>query len=235
MLFRSDPRLLTRVHKEYFGQILGYSVFVVNGEVVRNEVDVDFVAGGNPSRYAYVPENTLWVEYTSPLDAVATAMHECFESELMRAEGMKYSKAHDAACELEKAFRAQYKDGPAPTLQQAEEFLEQLQGEEAEKSAAEKSDEGLIKIPYSQHFPFASKTSLHHTLNVKAGDTVHEGQPLGDSNYTQNGTLAIGKAGAINAALLAASILALSDKKLAGRLADWRKRQTAAIAEAPTG
>ena len=49
------------------------------------------------------------------------------------------------------------------------------------------------------------------------------------------GTLAIGKAGAINAALLAAAILALSDKKLAGRLADWRKRQTAAVADAPTG
>jgi len=49
------------------------------------------------------------------------------------------------------------------------------------------------------------------------------------------GTLAIGKPGAINAALLAAAILALSDKKLAGRIADWRKRQTASVAEAPTG
>lgn len=49
------------------------------------------------------------------------------------------------------------------------------------------------------------------------------------------GTLAIGKAGSINAALLASSILALSDKKLAGRLADWRERQTASVAEAPSG
>ena len=49
------------------------------------------------------------------------------------------------------------------------------------------------------------------------------------------GTLAIGKAGAINAALLASAILALSDKKLAARLADWRKRQTAVVAEAPSG
>ena len=47
------------------------------------------------------------------------------------------------------------------------------------------------------------------------------------------GTLAIGKAGAINAALLAASILALSDEALAGRLADWRKAQTDAVADAP--
>ena len=49
------------------------------------------------------------------------------------------------------------------------------------------------------------------------------------------GTLAIGKAGAINAALLAASVLALSDPALAARLAAWRKQQTDAVAERPEG
>jgi len=47
------------------------------------------------------------------------------------------------------------------------------------------------------------------------------------------GTLAIGKAGAINAGLLAASILALSDAGLAERLATWRAEQTASVDEAP--
>jgi len=47
------------------------------------------------------------------------------------------------------------------------------------------------------------------------------------------GTLAIGKAGAINAALLAAGILALSDPALAGRLDAWRKAQSEAVAERP--
>src|ERR1700685_2944203 len=47
------------------------------------------------------------------------------------------------------------------------------------------------------------------------------------------GTLAIGKAGAINAALLAASMLAPNDKALAERLAAWRKQQTDAVAERP--
>jgi 5-(carboxyamino)imidazole ribonucleotide mutase len=46
-------------------------------------------------------------------------------------------------------------------------------------------------------------------------------------------TLAIGRAGAVNAALLAASILALNDEGLAGRLADWRAAQTEAVAESP--
>lgn len=47
------------------------------------------------------------------------------------------------------------------------------------------------------------------------------------------GTLAIGKAGAINAALLAAAVLALNDAALAKRLAAFRQRQTDAVAEMP--
>lgn len=47
------------------------------------------------------------------------------------------------------------------------------------------------------------------------------------------GTLAIGKPGAINAALLAAAVLALNDKALAQRLNAFRARQTQAVAEFP--
>ncbi|HEX8214697.1 MAG TPA: 5-(carboxyamino)imidazole ribonucleotide mutase [Allosphingosinicella sp.] len=46
-------------------------------------------------------------------------------------------------------------------------------------------------------------------------------------------TLAIGKAGAVNAGLLAASILALQDAALAQRLEEWRRRQTEAVSETP--
>src|SRR3954463_6358443 len=49
------------------------------------------------------------------------------------------------------------------------------------------------------------------------------------------GTLAIGKAGAINAALLAAAVLALNDAALAEKLAAWRKAQTDAVADRPEG
>jgi 5-(carboxyamino)imidazole ribonucleotide mutase len=47
------------------------------------------------------------------------------------------------------------------------------------------------------------------------------------------GTLAIGRAGAINAGLLAASILALSDPAVDAALGAWRARQTEAVAETP--
>jgi 5-(carboxyamino)imidazole ribonucleotide mutase len=72
--------------------------------------------------------------------------------------------------------------------------------------------------------PMESKTlsgvdSLYSIVQMPAGIPV--------------GTLAIGKAGAINAALLAAAVLALTDQALSGRLAAWRRQQTEAIAERP--
>ncbi|HKO70350.1 MAG TPA: 5-(carboxyamino)imidazole ribonucleotide mutase [Bradyrhizobium sp.] len=74
--------------------------------------------------------------------------------------------------------------------------------------------------------PIESKTlsgvdSLYSIVQMPAGVPV--------------GTLAIGKAGAINAALLAASVLALSDSAVANRLAAWRKAQTEAVSERPEG
>ncbi|NTJ43990.1 5-(carboxyamino)imidazole ribonucleotide mutase [Agrobacterium larrymoorei] len=72
--------------------------------------------------------------------------------------------------------------------------------------------------------PVQSKTmsgqdSLYSIVQMPAGIPV--------------GTLAIGRAGAINAALLAAAVLALSDEDLADRLDEYRARQTASVAEYP--
>lgn len=47
------------------------------------------------------------------------------------------------------------------------------------------------------------------------------------------GTVAIGRAGAVNAALLAAAIVALGDEGVAAALDEWRANQTAAVAETP--
>jgi 5-(carboxyamino)imidazole ribonucleotide mutase len=47
------------------------------------------------------------------------------------------------------------------------------------------------------------------------------------------GTLAIGRAGAINAALLAAAVLATTDEKIAAALDKWRAKQTASVADNP--
>jgi DNA-directed RNA polymerase beta subunit/DNA-directed RNA polymerase beta' subunit len=52
---------------------------------------------------------------------------------------------------------------------------------------------GKTKIPIYNNFPLNQKTHIHHTALVNVGDTVKKGQLLADSNFTKNGTLAIGK------------------------------------------
>jgi 5-(carboxyamino)imidazole ribonucleotide mutase len=62
--------------------------------------------------------------------------------------------------------------------------------------------------------------SLHSIVQMPAGVPV--------------GTLAIGRAGAVNAALMAASILALSDEALSSRLTQWRNDQSGAVKDRPS-
>ena len=73
--------------------------------------------------------------------------------------------------------------------------------------------------------PIESKT-LHGRDSLLSIVQMPAGVPVG--------TLAIGKAGATNAGLLAAAILAIADADLAERLAAWRQAQTDAVAETPS-
>lgn len=86
------------------GEVL--EVVEVDGEKVRDLVDIDFVAGGNPGRYAYVPHGQIWVEsHVSPKDKAATVLHEVHEDDRMRHGGLSYEAAHDEALALERRFR----------------------------------------------------------------------------------------------------------------------------------
>jgi len=77
----------------------------------------------------------------------------------------------------------------------------------------------VFGVPIETH-ALSGVDSLYSIVQMPAGVPV--------------GTLAIGKAGAINAALLAASVLALNDTALAARLDAWRAEQTAHVAEHPS-
>ncbi len=76
----------------------------------------------------------------------------------------------------------------------------------------------VFGVPVESH-ALRGVDSLHSIVQMPGGVPV--------------GTLAIGKAGAINAALLAAAVLALNDPALDARLVAWRTAQTAAVAEIP--
>jgi 5-(carboxyamino)imidazole ribonucleotide mutase len=76
----------------------------------------------------------------------------------------------------------------------------------------------VLGVPMKTH-ALAGKDSLLSIMQMPGGVPV--------------GTLAIGTPGAINAALLAAAILALSDGRIAKRLDAWRARQTKSVAKRP--
>jgi 5-(carboxyamino)imidazole ribonucleotide mutase len=76
----------------------------------------------------------------------------------------------------------------------------------------------VFGVPMNTH-ALEGKDSLLSIMQMPAGIPV--------------GTLAIGKPGATNAALLAAAVLALSDAKIAKRLDAWRARQTKSVAKRP--
>ena len=143
-----------------------------------------------------------------------------------------------------------------PTMRRAAETLQELGvGHEARIVSAHRTPDRLVAFAKgakaagfkviiagaggAAHLPgmTASLTSLP-VFGVPVESKALSGQ---DSLYSivqmppgiPVGTLAIGPAGAVNAALLAASVLALSDPALGNRLEDWRKRQTEGVAEAP--
>jgi len=76
----------------------------------------------------------------------------------------------------------------------------------------------VLGVPMNTH-ALEGKDSLLSIMQMPGGIPV--------------GTLAIGKAGAINAALLATAVLALSDTRVAKRLDAWRARQTKAVTKRP--
>ena len=76
----------------------------------------------------------------------------------------------------------------------------------------------VLGVPVESH-ALKGVDSLHSIVKMPAGVPV--------------GTLAIGKAGAINAALLAASILSLSNPELAAALDRWRATQTESVPDLP--
>jgi len=109
------PALLERIHTKRLGFLREFSVWLVDGELIRNHLDTDFVLGGNPARYRYVPADELWVERLwekEPTDLAPTVVHEYLECVLMRDRGYTYSQGHDAACDIEKELRSRISASP---------------------------------------------------------------------------------------------------------------------------
>ena len=82
-------------------------VWVVDGDWVRSNINVDFVEGGHGLVYDYVPKDEIWVEeMEDKREMWFNFQHELYERGLMEADPkMEYNDAHDKAVERETAQR----------------------------------------------------------------------------------------------------------------------------------
>ena len=89
--------LINKIKKNKIGVILGSQIYMVNDEIIRDELDIDFTIGGNPCRYLYIPMNEIWISmYLSPSDYSGVIVHEMVESLLMK-KGFSYDSSHNKA------------------------------------------------------------------------------------------------------------------------------------------
>lgn len=101
-----DSDLRKRLNPRTVGRRGKYKVVLVDGRVIRDELDPDFAAGGNPGRYGYVPMDELWVDdCTARGDVGPYVEHEGVESELMIRKGLSYDDAHERATAAERKLR----------------------------------------------------------------------------------------------------------------------------------
>jgi len=91
------------------GRVAGLAIYLVSGEAVRNQIDIDFTQGGNEAIYpTYVPRGEIWVDDAmGGLDRTATVVHEMVERDLMLRYGWSYDDAHEVASAHERVLRGE--------------------------------------------------------------------------------------------------------------------------------
>lgn len=88
--------VLAAIAPQEIGECAGFKVELVDGIMLRALVDIDFAYAGNPARYAYIPDSTIWVEKVQPpIEVACDLVHEIIECVAMRSEGLGYDDAHE--------------------------------------------------------------------------------------------------------------------------------------------
>lgn len=89
----------------------GLTIYVIDGNYVRNNFEVDFALAGNHERWNFVPDNEIWVEDTgSKFDMECAIIHEITERNDMKDNGTDYEDAHLIALEAEEKKRKDKKE-----------------------------------------------------------------------------------------------------------------------------
>jgi hypothetical protein len=110
--YQLDPEIEKKLNKRHLGEVDDFIVYIIDGEPIRNHIDIDFNGAGNPGRYEYCPANEIWIEEFEQLSDIAGyLLHEITEYHLMKDKGLAYDDAHDKASEVELEFRKEMESG----------------------------------------------------------------------------------------------------------------------------
>lgn len=94
------------LYRFYCGEREGFQIWIVDGEFVRRNYFDEFVYGGNPERYTFIPQNEIWIDNSiSAAEFEYTLRHEINEFLLMKNFQMTYYDAHDSSLMLEHKLR----------------------------------------------------------------------------------------------------------------------------------
>lgn len=82
-----------------------FSIWLVDGTKIRDEIDNQWVCGGNPARDIFLPKGEIWIEKnTTTEDLIPFVIHECVEYIFM-LDGLTYDEAHEKAGNIEIKLR----------------------------------------------------------------------------------------------------------------------------------
>ena len=97
------------IYRYYCGEKDGFKIWIVDGPLVRRKIFDEFLYGGNPERYTFVPEGEIWIDNSiSAEEYEPTLAHELNERNLMARLRMTYFDAHDSSLQLELKMRKDY-------------------------------------------------------------------------------------------------------------------------------
>jgi hypothetical protein len=88
--------------KTLIGTIDNMKIFIVDGDAVKNNINIDFVEGGNDAVYDFIPQNEIWVDqHIDKNDHHFIVFHEFIERLLMKDYKLTYNEAHEIANDYE--------------------------------------------------------------------------------------------------------------------------------------
>ena len=96
-----------RFSPEFTKMAKGINTYIVDGDYIRSNINVDYVEGGHGYVYDYVPKDEIWVEEMEDKKEMwFNFQHELYERALMKADPkMDYNDAHDKAVKRETSQR----------------------------------------------------------------------------------------------------------------------------------